>query len=62
MRRRTRCVYCGTRIPGAVPRGNTSTRSQRFAARFACERHYGLVAVDPAFGVLSENERMEAAG
>ena len=48
-RRRTVCVYCGRRIPGAVPQGDTSTREQRFAARVACREHWNLVARDPHY-------------
>ncbi len=49
IRRRTCCVYCGRRIPGAVQRGDEATSEQRFAARFACREHYYLVARDPAW-------------
>ena len=58
LRRRTVCVYCGTRIPGALPgstgrygrkSGGDGTKEQRFAARFACPEHRSLVALDPEF-------------
>lgn len=57
IRRRTRCVYCGTRIPGSLdelpgpfPPLTTEERSRlRLAARVACKRHLGLPAVDPAY-------------
>jgi hypothetical protein len=59
LRRRTLCIYCGQRIPGALierepvtlrARGATSKPERRYAARFACVDHWRLVAVDPAFG------------
>jgi hypothetical protein len=49
IRRRTVCVYCAKRIPGAVPRDGTSTREQRIAARLACREHWNLVALDPHY-------------
>ena len=59
LRRRTVCVYCGRRIPGAVQRGDEATREQRFAARLACKEHYSLVALDPhyAFNAYVEDAR-----
>ncbi len=44
--RRTRCVYCGRRIPGAFP---SHSIERRFAARLTCSRHWRLVLSDPEF-------------
>ena len=48
-RPRTRCIYCGSRIPGTAPRGDTLTRLERAAARLACRLHRGLVKNDPYY-------------
>lgn len=51
IRRRTVCVYCGTRIPGKAedaPKGERG-RYLRWAARFTCLAHRDLPAVDPAY-------------
>ncbi len=45
-RRRTQCVYCGRRIPGAFP---SNSQERRFAARLTCSRHWRLVLSDPEF-------------
>jgi molybdenum cofactor biosynthesis enzyme MoaA len=49
-RRRTRCIYCGTRIHGAAPRhlsSNEMKAIRRYAERLACRKHWRLVLVDP---------------
>ena len=46
LRRRTRCVYCGVRIPGSRRDG---AWWQVHAARVACERHASLVRLDPRY-------------
>jgi len=74
--RRTCCVYCGKRIPGALHpsdyQGDARERArQRIAARFACADHRNLVANDPMLPlywqqleqhVPSPTERAEASG
>lgn len=61
LRRRTRCVYCGKRIPGALTRRDRDSWQLRqvlaehtFAARFACAEHRDVLIADPEYAYWIE--------
>jgi hypothetical protein len=55
IRRRTCCVYCGQRIPGAVTPKEHNARGRarepwfQLSARLTCAEHRELPLNDPAF-------------